>query len=101
MMICGFAALLVVFVFPFLDLYTFKAVPTLVSVIMGIALFITGALFELKYVQWSFLTWWAGAVLLALTTDIVKGTIMVAIILVGWVLPGILLHNQYKTRSAR
>jgi hypothetical protein len=101
MMICGFAALLIVFVFPFLDLYTLMAVPTLVSVIMGIALFITGTLFELKYMQWSCLTWWAGAVLLALTTDIVKGAIMVAIILLGWVLPGMLLHKQYKNRSTR
>jgi hypothetical protein len=64
---------------------------------MGIGVFITGSLFELKYVQWGGLVWWLGAVLLALLEGQFTIVIMVANILFGWIIPGFLLNKQYKS----
>ena len=100
-MACGLAAVLIVFLFPFLDLYPFHAVPVLTSLVMGIALFITGTIFELKYIQWSSLAWWLGACLMAISEGPYKFVIMVTIILIGWIVPGFLLNKQYKKRSAK
>jgi hypothetical protein len=96
-MMCGFAAVLIVFLFPFLNLYPFQAAPVLTSLVIGIAVFITGTIFELKFVQWSGLAWWIGACIMALTEGPMKLIIMVAIILFGWIVPGYLLNKQYKS----
>jgi len=100
-MACGFAALIIVFIFPFLNLYPFHAVPILVSLVMGIAVFITGTIFELKFVQWSSLAWWIGACIMAIVEGPSKILTMVAIIVIGWIVPGLLLNKQYKKRSVK
>lgn len=97
---CGLAAVLIAFLFPFLNLYPFHAVPVLTSLVIGIALFITGTIFELKFIQWSSLAWWAGACIMAIVISPYKFVIMVAIILIGWIVPGFLLNKQYKRRNA-
>ena len=99
LMACGFAAVLIVFLFPFLELYPFHAVPVLISLVMGIALFITGTIFESKYIQWSSSVWWIGACILALIEGPYRFLIMVAIIFIGWIIPGYILNKQYKKRS--
>lgn len=99
-MVCGSAAILIVFLFPFLNVYPFHAVPVLTSLVIGIALFITGTIFELKFIQWSSLAWWAGACIMAIAVGPYKFVIMVAIILIGWIVPGFLLNKQYKRRNA-
>jgi hypothetical protein len=96
-MMCGFAAVLIVFLFPYLNLYPFHAAPVLTSLVMGIGVFITGSLFELKYVQWGGLVWWIGAVLIALLEGQFTIVIMVANIIFGWIIPGFLLNKQYKS----
>ena len=100
-MVCGLTAVLIVFLFPYLNLYPFKAVPVLVSMVMGIALFTTGTIFELRFVQWSSLAWWVGACIMAIIESPYKFIIMVVIILFGWILPGFLLNKQYKIRSSK
>jgi len=100
-MVCGFAALLIVFLFPFLNLYPFQAVPVLTSLVMGIAVFITGTIFELKYVQWSSLAWWIGACIMAIAEGPITIVIMVTIIIIGWIVPGIILNKQYRNGSAK
>lgn len=100
-MVCGLTALLIVFVLPNLDLFPFRAVPVLVSLVMGIALFTTGIIFELRFVQWSSLSWWIGACLMAIIESPYKFMIMVATISFGWILPGVLLNRRYKVRSSQ
>ena len=96
-MACGFAAVLIVFLFPFLNVYPFYAAPVLTFLVIGIAVFITGSIFELKFVQWSGLAWWIGALLLALTEGPISIIVMLAIIIFGWIVPGILLNKLYKS----
>ena len=98
-MICGIAAVLLVFLFPYLNIYPFQSVPVLVSLLMGIALFITGIVFELKSIQWISLIWWVGAVLMSILRTPYTFLIMVAVIILGWVLPGFMLHKEYKKKG--
>ena len=99
-MACGFAALLIVFFFPTVHLYPMTVVPVLISMLMGIGLFVTGVLLELRFLQWSSAAWWTGACLMAVTGGPYKSMIMVTVILLGWILPGYLLNKQYRRRSA-
>ena len=98
-MACGLVAVLIVFLFPLLDLYPLKAVPVLISLVMGIGLFITGTIFELKFVQLSSLVWWIGACIMAIVVGPYNFLIMAAMIVIGWIFPGFLLNKNYKTRS--
>jgi hypothetical protein len=96
-MACGFAAVLIVFLFPFLNVYPFYASPVLTCLVIGIAVFISGSIFELKFVQWSGLAWWIGACLLALTEGPITIVVMLATILFGCIVPGVLLNKHYKS----
>lgn len=98
-MVCGLSALLIVFVFPFLNVYSFGAVPIITSVLMGIALFLTGVLFEMNVIKLSSLIWWVGAILLALYEGPYGFLIIVVVIVVGWLMPGLYLNRQYKNTS--
>ena len=95
-MACGFTALVMVFVFPAVDLYPFTAVPVLVSMLMGIGLFVSGVLLELRFLKWSSAAWWIGACLMAMVPGSYGFTIMVVVILLGWILPGYLLNRQKR-----
>lgn len=98
-MVCGLSALLIVFVFPFLNVYSFGAVPIITSVLMGIALFLTGVLFEMNVIKLSSLIWWVGAILLGLYEGPYGFLIIVVVIVVGWLMPGLYLNRQYKNTS--
>jgi len=98
---CGCAALLILFVFPFLRVYSFSAVPVLICVIMGIALYSTGIVLELPVIQWSCLVWITGAILLTLVTGLPRIIVMSANILLGWIVPGCLLNRTYRQRSSQ
>jgi hypothetical protein len=101
LMVCGFTAVLIVFLFPFLGLYPFHAIPVLTSLVMGIAIFSTGAIFELKFIQWTSLAWWIGACIMAIVESPFKLVTMVLIIIIGWIVPGLYLNKLYKERSTK
>jgi hypothetical protein len=96
--VCGITALIIVFLFPFLKVYPFSAVPVIVCLIMGIALFMTGIIYEMKFVQWSSSAWWIGAIWMAISDSQYEFIAMVVVIIIGWVVPGFLLNKQYKNR---
>ena len=97
---CGMTMLMMVFLFPFLKAYPWSAVPVLVSLVCGIGLYLTGVIYELRFIQWFSMPWWAGACLMAIAEQgMPRAYIMSAIIIVGWVLPGLILNKQYKNRS--
>jgi len=97
--VCGITAIMITFLFPFLKVYPFRAVPVLIPLIMGIAVFTTGTIYELRFIQWYSITWWVGACILVLTKSPFRFIIMIAIIVLGWVIPGFILNKQYRNRS--
>ncbi len=95
---CTLPLLIVLFLFPFLKIYPWNLVPVLTTLIMGIAVFSSGMIFEVKAIVWSSLAWYGGSVGLALISGPVRLYIMLATILLGWVLPGWILNRRYRQR---
>ena len=92
-------AILIVFIFPLLKVYPWSLTPVLVSVLMGIMIYVTGVILEARFFLWCSLAWWAGALLMALVNGTPRIFIMITILLFGWILPGLILNRKYKNRS--
>ena len=97
--ICGMTLLMMTFLFPFLKVYPFSALGTLVSMVLGIAVFMTGVIYEMSFIIWFSLAWWLGAVLMALIESEFRFLIMIAMIIIGWIFPGIILNKRFKNGS--
>lgn len=94
--ICSVTLLMITFLFPFLKVYSFSALGTLASLILGIAVFMTGVIYEMRFVVWYSSAWWIGAILMAISSGSYRFLIMIAVILIGWVLPGFIINKKYK-----
>jgi hypothetical protein len=68
--------------------------------IIGIGFYMTGAIYELPLVQWCGCFWWIGACLFAFIPGPYRLVLWIALILLGYVLPGILLNRQYRKKGA-
>lgn len=97
--ICGVTLLMVTFLFPFLKVYPFSALGTLASLILGIAVFMTGVIYEMRFIVWYSSAWWIGAILMAIINSPYRFLIMIAVILIGWVWPGFIINKKYKNGS--
>ncbi|MBC8182295.1 hypothetical protein H8E88_14425 [candidate division KSB1 bacterium] len=99
--VCGVTLLMITFLFPFLKVYTFRALGTLASLILGIAVFMTGVIYEMRFVVWYSLAWWVGAVLMAISDSPYRFLIMIAVIFIAWIVPGFIMNKKYKNRSEK
>jgi hypothetical protein len=97
--ICGVTMLMITFLFPFLKVYPFRALGTLASLILGIAVFMTGVIYEMRFILWYSSAWWIGAILMAISESPYSFLIMIAVIIIGWVLPGFIINKKYKNGS--
>lgn len=97
--ICGMTLLMMTFLFPFLKVYPFSSLGTLVSLILGIAVFMTGIIYEMRFILWFSLAWWIGACLMALIEGKFRFLIMIVTIIIGWIIPGIILNKKFKNGS--
>lgn len=98
---CAIPAILVAFLFPLTGIYSPHLIPPLVTAVLGIAFYMTGVIYESRLIQICAFSWWIGAVVMAYTTGPVKFAMMTLIMLVGYILPGIILHREYVKLSAR
>lgn len=98
---CGIPGLMVLFLFPLLKVYPWQLVPVLASLIMGIGLFTTGAIYDLRFIQWCSVAWWVGAFMMAILEGhrFPKLSIMITCLIIGFILPGYILNKKYKNRS--
>jgi hypothetical protein len=92
-------AFIVTFVLPALDVYSWSLAPVLSSLFIGVGVFSSGVIFESMPIVGCSLAWWAGAIAMAFAQGTPRVLTMIGIILVGWVLPGLILHVRYKNRS--
>ena len=100
---CSVPALMILFLFPLLGVYPWSLVPILISLLMGIMVYSAGAIFEIQSIQWCGVSWWAGALLTALSPakPWIRVSIMNLSLLTGFVLPGLILNRKYRARIAR
>ena len=94
----GMTSLLVVFLFPHLHVFSIGATPILVSLIMGIAIYTTGVIFDSRLIRRFSLVWWAGAISMGVWQEWTT-YIMMLVMFVGFVVPGLILNREYKNRS--
>jgi len=93
---CGMVALMIVFLLPHLHAIPWELVPVLVSLVVGIGVFSSGVIFEARVVTWSSLAWWGGAIVMSQLHGGDRAYVMAAVILLGWVLPGVVLNRNYR-----
>ncbi|MBN2355278.1 hypothetical protein JXO59_04155 [candidate division KSB1 bacterium] len=93
--------ILITFVLPFINVIPAQAIPVLAALLIGAAFFISGVIYEMKFLIWCSLAWWTGACLMAVIDSPYRFLILVAVILIGWVTPGFILNYKYKNRSAK
>jgi hypothetical protein len=96
---CSMAMLLITFVLPLLKTVPFSAIGSLASVILGIAVYMTGVIHEMPSIQWCSLTWLVNAMLMTVVISKYRFLIMLAAIALGWILPGILINGLTEKRS--
>ena len=96
---CSVSIILTTFVFPFINLYPFDLVPVFASLFIGVAVFSTGVIFEFRAIILCSISWWAGAVLMAYVNASWEVYIMLAVIFLGWILPGLILNKKYRSRE--
>lgn len=92
-------AILVMFVFPLLKVYPWDVLPIILSLLIGILVYSTGAILESRYILWSASVWWIGALILVFISGLPRLYIMMALMLIGWIIPGVVLNHQYRNRG--
>ncbi|MBN2029299.1 hypothetical protein JW824_03545 [bacterium] len=90
---------IITFFLPYFGVIPGNLVGVFSTLIMGIAVFSTGVIFESKFIVWSSFVWWGGAMVMAFMKVIPQSFVMVAVIFVGWVMPGIILNRRYRNGS--
>jgi hypothetical protein len=98
---CSIPIIMTMFIFPLLEVYSWNLTPILTTLMIGIAVFSSGVIFESKPVIACSFVWWGGALAMAFVYDSPRAYIMMAILFLGWVLPGFILNRQYKNRSRK
>ena len=96
---CAVPAIMILFIFPLLKVYSWNLVPILISLIMGIIIYASGVILESRYLRWCSAAWWAASLLMVYVRNMPRILIMIAAIFLGWVLPGWLLRKQVQNRS--
>lgn len=73
------------------------AVSPLISVILGMTYFMTGALFDSKLFKLLSLGWWTGAIVMMLFPGLHNVLIMAMMMLVFQIIPGIVMYKKSKS----
>ncbi|MFC2157751.1 hypothetical protein ACFLT9_07945 [Acidobacteriota bacterium] len=96
---CGIGFMLAGFVFPMLELYSYGVIPVIISMIVGILLFVIGGIYEWNLLKWSALLWWIGSVGMIFIHWHYRALVCVPLIILGYIIPGFILRAQYKKAS--
>lgn len=98
---CGLSILMAAYLFPLTHVYSWDLVPVLVSLLIGVAVFSTGVVFEERHIQWCGAGWWIAACIMAYSpSGMLKMAVMLTMIALGWVLPGLILRAGRQKRGA-
>lgn len=92
--------LLTGFIFPYLNLYGWQAIPVLIAMVAGMLTFILGGLFEWNLLKVCGLIWWAGALAMCFIPAGLRSLFFIPLILIGYIWPALSLRSMYfKQRS--
>ena len=92
---CGIVIVLITFAVPHMNAYT----PVTALMIIGIGFYVTGAIFEMPLVQGSGVLWWIGMCALGFVEGNMRLPIWIALISLGFILPGIVMNRQFRKQG--
>ena len=69
---------------------------SLISIVLGVAYFTSGAIQQIKWLQWLSLGWWAGAVFTFVYPSVHTLLIFAVMMICFQVIPGIILYKKWK-----
>lgn len=95
----GIAYTLFGFFFPLIKLYSFGAIPILISVITGILLFSIGGILNWNYLKWSGLIWFAASVIMVFINWHFRTLVFIPLIFQSYLIPAHLLRKKYKKNA--
>jgi hypothetical protein len=95
----GVAFILLGFVFPLLGLYSWEPISIFVSVIAGVALFVSGGIFDWNLLKWGGLLFWIGSVVMVFCPAGIRSLVFIPLILFGYLLPGIVYNRKYRSHG--
>jgi hypothetical protein len=98
---CIVPFILIGVVFPLTHVLEWNVLPLFSFLILGIAIYMTGAIYELRLVQCCGAIFWIGACLLAYIEGPIRMVIVISVLFLGYVLPGYILNRTYKNRSQK
>jgi hypothetical protein len=93
---CGMAFILVGFIFPLLNLYSWGLIPVLISAVAGILVFTLGGIFEWNLLKWCGVIWWLGAVGMTFIHENYRALLVIPLLLIGYIMPALVLRSMYK-----
>jgi len=94
--VCGLAALFIVFILPYFNVIPFRSVPTLVMMLMALGLWLTGVVLELKAFKWISILWIIGILAIAIFNPPFSFFLIALLFVFGWIVPGLLLNRKIK-----
>jgi len=93
---CGIALMLGGFVFPVLELYSYGVIPVIISMVIGIMLFVMGGIYEWTLLKWGGVIWWLGCVAMIFVPWQYRTLLCIPLIIFGYLVPGLILRSQYQ-----
>jgi hypothetical protein len=97
---CGFAFLLVGFVFPLLELYSYGVIPVLISVVAGIYAFTKGGVLEWNLLKITGLVWWLGALCMVFLKQDHRTLLFVPLLVIGYFVPVWVVKAEAQKKQA-
>ena len=95
----GISAVLTGVVLPMLEVLPLTAVHFISASLLGVGVYITGALFDLNFIRICGAAWWLAVLLMALIPEEFRFIVMLSGMVIGFILPGFILNLKYRERS--
>ena len=96
---CGMAFLFTGFILPLLKIYSYGAIPIMVSVIAGVITFTLGGIYEWNFLKLCGFIWWLGALGMVFIHWHYRSLMVVPLIIICYLVPGFILHARYKKNA--
>ncbi len=97
---CCVPGVLTGLIFPLTKVYSFHLAPLFAAIMFGIMQISLSVVYEIRYLLWAGLVSWIGACIIAYFPGYVSAATMIAILIIGFIIPGIILNKKSKEGQA-
>ncbi len=93
---CGLGFLLVGLLFPAAGVYSYEAIPVLISAVSGILFFVLGGIFTWPFLRGIGLAWWAGGIGLSFFSTEIRIPVYTGLFIALFLAPAFVLHLKFR-----